>query len=259
MYFKQREVEIIMDNIGEVFIDKTKKIEINESDQARGFSPPLLQSPYPGKLEKVELISMESISFPAKDITKIINERKSVRNYLEKPINLEELSYLLWCTQGVKKIISNISTKRVVPSAGARHPLETYLIINQVEGLPVGLYRYLSLEHKLLKIKLDPNIMSVLVDACNNQEFIRKSAVVFLWSANIYRMKWRHGQRAYRYIFLDAGHVGQNLYLSADVIDCGVCAISVFSDDKLNQLIGVDGKNDFIIYMAAIGKKKLAK
>jgi SagB-type dehydrogenase family enzyme len=166
------------------------------------------------------------------------------------------LSYLLWCTQGVKKIISNTTTKRIVPSAGSRHPLETYLVINRVKGLPIGLYRYLSLEHKLLKIKTNSQIMKKIVEGCNDQQFIGKSALIFIWSANIYRMKWRHGERAYRYIFLDAGHVGQNLYLAADVIDCGVCAISVFLDDEVNHLVGIDGKNEFVIYMAAIGKSK---
>jgi SagB-type dehydrogenase family enzyme len=245
-----------MGDIGKKFINKTKKIEINESDQKKGFSPPPLQSPYSTQLEKIDLIKIGDIRIPEKDITQVINKRKSVRSYLEESLTLEELSYLLWCTQGVKKIISNTTTKRIVPSAGSRHPLETYLVINRVKGLPIGLYRYLSLEHKLLKIKTNSQIMKKIVEGCNDQQFIGKSALIFIWSANIYRMKWRHGERAYRYIFLDAGHVGQNLYLAADVIDCGVCAISVFLDDEVNHLVGIDGKNEFVIYMAAIGKSK---
>ncbi len=230
--------------------------EINESDQKKGFSPPPLQSPYSTQLEKIDLIEIGDIRIPEKDITQVINQRKSVRSYLEESLTLEELSYLLWCTQGVKKIISNTTTKRIVPSAGSRHPLETYLVINRVKGLPIGLYRYISLEHKLLKIKTDSQIMKKIVEACNDQQFIGKSALIFIWSANIYRMKWRHGERAYRYIFLDAGHVGQNLYLAATVINCGVCTISVFLDDELNHLVGIDGKNEFVIYMAAVGKSK---
>lgn len=244
-----------MDSIGERFINETKKIEINESDQAKGISPPSLQSPYDKGLKKIDLIAIENLKMAKKDITKLINQRKSNRVYSEDLLTIEELSYLLWCTQGVKKIISNISTKRTVPSAGSRHPLETYLAINKVENLQKGLYKYLCLEHKLIMIQEDLQIMEKIVQCCNNQKFISNSAVVFIWSVNIYRMKWRHGERAYRYVFLDAGHVGQNLYLSAAVVNCGACTVSVFLDDNLNKLLNIDGKNEFVIYMAAVGKK----
>lgn len=247
-----------MGSIGERFINETKKIEINQSDQSKKVSPPSLQSPYDRELQKIDLIKIENIKTTEKDITKVIKQRKSSRVYTEEFLTLEEISYSLWCTQGVKKVNCNISTKRTVPSAGSRHPLETYLAVNKVEGLPKGLYRYISLEHKLIKIQENPQIMQTIVEGCNNQKFIGKSAVVFIWSVDIYRMKWRHGERAYRYIFLDAGHVCQNLYLSASVIDCGVCAISVFLDDKLNKLLNVDGKKDFVIYAAAMGKNKLS-
>jgi SagB-type dehydrogenase family enzyme len=245
-------------SIGERFIDETKTIEISQSDQAMGVPPPALQSPYDRELQTIDLIGIENIRMAEKDITQVIKQRKSSRVYSKELLTLEEISYLLWCTQGVKKFNYTISTKRAVPSAGSRHPLETYLAINRVEGLPKGLYRYISLEHKLIKIQEDPQIMKKIVEGCNNQKFIGKSAVVFIWNADIYRMKWRHGERAYRYIFLDVGHVCQNLYLSAAVINCGVCAISVFLDDKLNNLLNLDGKKEFVIYAAAIGKNKLS-
>jgi SagB-type dehydrogenase family enzyme len=243
-------------SIGERFIDETKTIEINQSDQAMGVPPPALQSPYEEGLEEIKLTKIENLKMIEKDITHIINQRKSSRVYSENSLTLEELSYLLWCTQGVKKIISNISTKRTVPSAGSRHPLETYIAINKVGRLPVGLYRYIGLQHKLIKIQEDPKIMQKIVACCNSQKFIGKSALVFIWSTNIYRMKWRHGERSYRYVFLEAGHVCQNLYLSAAVVNCGVCAISVFIDDMLNKLLKIDGKKEFTIYAAAVGKNK---
>lgn len=237
-------------------MDETKKIEIQHSDQSKGIMPPPIQTPYATNLEKISLINIEEIKVPSKDFTQMVKDRRSIRSYLNKKVTLEELSYLLWCTQGVRKIIKDFSIKRTVPSAGSRHPLETYLVIHRVKDLRVGIYRYLSLEHALLKIQENPKIMGKIVKACNGQEFIRSSAVVFIWVADIYRMKWRHGERGYRYVFLDAGHVGQNLYLASNLVQCGACTIGVFLDDQINQILGIDGTNEFVVYMAAIGKSK---
>ena len=154
-----------------------------------------------------------------------------------------------------KEIIHNSVTLRTVPSAGARHALETFLLINRVGDLSVGIYRYLSLQHILGVVLKDYSIVDKIVEAGFAQDFIRHSAVTFIWVASIYRMKWRYGERAYRYIFLDAGHVAQNLYLAAEAIDCGVCVIAAFSDDDLNSILGLDGKEQFAIYMATVGKK----
>lgn len=240
---------------GEEFINKTKYQNMSLSDQMKGISPPALQLPFPDTGEVILLPEWNKITFFEKDILTLINLRESIRNYKEENINLSELSYLLWCTQGVKEVISNIATRRTVPSAGARHALETILLINKVEGLEAGLYRYLSMEHQLGVIKRDNLIVNDIVKASFGQDFIRNSAVTFIWIAVIYRMKWRYGERAYRYIFLDAGHVAQNLYLAARAIGCGVCAIAAFSDDELNSLLNIDGKEHFVIYMATVGKK----
>ncbi len=244
-----------MISAGEEFINKTKYQNMNLSDQMRGVLPPPLQMPFPDNGEVIALPEWDKITFSEKDIITLINLRQSVRNYQEKNISLPELSYLLWCTQGVKEVISNIATRRTVPSAGARHALETVLLVNKVEGLEAGIYRYLSMEHQLGVLKRDNFIVNDIVKASFGQDFIRHSAVTFIWIAVIYRMKWRYGERAYRYIFLDAGHVAQNLYLAAEAIDCGVCAIAAFSDDELNSLLNLDGKEQFVIYMATLGKK----
>jgi len=207
-------------------------------------------------MEIIALPDWTDVRLSEESITSVINLRKSIRSYQKIALSLSELSYLLWCTQGIKEIISDIATKRTVPSAGARHALETTLLINNVEGLKPGLYRYLSMEHQLGVIKKDNQIVDKIVKASFGQDFIKNSAVNFIWTAVIYRMKWRYGERAYRYIFLDAGHVAQNLYLSAESIKCGTCAIAAFSDDEMNRILDVDDKEQFVIYMATVGKKK---
>jgi SagB-type dehydrogenase family enzyme len=133
--------------------------------------------------------------------------------------------------------------------------LETYLLINNVEGLEPGLYRFLAIGHKLLELDIETDLAKPITEACLGQDFVKKSAVTFIWVAVAYRMKWRYGERGYRYLHLDAGHVCQNLYLSAEAIDCGVCAIGAFLDDNMNELLNIDGEEEFVIYIATLGKK----
>ena len=151
--------------------------------------------------------------------------------------------------------MGNAATLRNVPSAGARHALETYILVNNVEGLEEGIYLFLHIEHKIARIKTDSFVAENISAACLDQSFIKSSAVTFIWTAVIYRMKWRYGERGYRHITLDAVHVCQNLYLSAQSIDCGVCAIGAFFDDELNAVLGIDGEDEFVIYIATVGKK----
>jgi SagB-type dehydrogenase family enzyme len=178
-----------------------------------------------------------------------------VRRYADLALTRQELSYLLWCTQGVKQVRSDgYCTLRNVPSAGARHAFETYLLVNNVDGLEPGLYRFLAIEHKLSTVDLAPDLAERIVRACLGQRFVQTAAVTFVWVAVVYRMAWRYGQRSYRYLHLDAGHVCQNLYLAAQAVDCGVCAIAAFDDQDLSQVLGVDGEAQFPIYVAAVGK-----
>jgi SagB-type dehydrogenase family enzyme len=143
---------------------------------------------------------------------------------------------------------------RNVPSAGARHAFETYLLVNNVQGLDPGLYRYLALTHELLQIDTAPGMAERVVLACLGQDFVGTCAATFIWVAVPYRMTWRYSERGYRYLYIDAGHVGQNLYLSARSLDCGVCAIAAFSDDDMNRILGLDGEEQFVIYIATAGK-----
>jgi len=190
------------------------------------------------------------------DLTAAINRRRTCRRYASEALSLAELSYLLWCTQGVQVVTSRPVTLRPVPSAGARHAFETYLLINRVAGLKPGLCRFLPLEHELQEVSLTDGLAAQFAEAALNQNIIRTAAVTFIWVAVVYRMYWRYGERGYRYLHLDAGHVCQNLYLAAEAVDCGVCAVGAFDDEPLNQLMGLDGEEQFVIYMATVGKKE---
>jgi SagB-type dehydrogenase family enzyme len=185
-----------------------------------------------------------------------IEMRRSLRVYAEKPLSLEELSFLLWCTQGVKPESTEKSTLRTVPSAGARHALETVLLVNRVNGLEPGLYQYDAAEHGLVQWESQADITERITAACLNQPTVRNSAVTFIWIAERTRMAWRYGERGLRYLFLDAGHVCQNLHLAAESIKAGACAIGAFTDDEVNQLLELDGSNRFVVYLAGVGKRE---
>ena len=162
----------------------------------------------------------------------------------------------MWSTQGVKSIDKNrVWTKRVVPSGGARHPLETYLIINRVKGIEQGVCRYLPIEHKLLLVTKHYHQLSERIStACYGQTFVGDSAVVFVWTTIPYRSEWRYSAIAYKDILIEAGHVCQNLYLACEAIRAGTCAIAAYDQEVMDTLIGVDGENEFTIYMAPVGK-----
>ncbi|TLN03736.1 SagB/ThcOx family dehydrogenase, partial [bacterium] len=184
-----------------------------------------------------------------------IEERITVRHYSDEPLSLEELSYLLWVTQGVRQVTARPVTLRNVPSAGARHAFETYLLVNRVNGLVPGLYRFVAGEHALLLVDGSPDVNARLTTACFEQKQVGTSAVTFFWVAVLERMYWRYGERGYRYLLLDAGHVCQNLYLAAGALGSGACAIGHYDDDALNAELGLDGEQLFTVYAATLGKR----
>jgi len=241
--------------IGELFMRQTRYENMSKPAQEQGLPQPPLELPWDEKAELISLPSPTDFHLASFDLQKAIEQRKTLRAYSDQELSLDELSFLLWCTQGVKSATDRPSLLRTVPSAGARHPFETYLLINNIAGLEPGLYRFISTRQSIIVMDLRPDIGEKITHACLDQKQILKSAVTFLWNAVVERTSWRYDQRGYRYIHLDAGHVCQNLYLAAESIGCGVCAIAAFDDRLLNEAVNLDGTHQFIIYAASLGKK----
>jgi SagB-type dehydrogenase family enzyme len=237
-------------------MEMTRYKNLSHADQNRGFPAPSLEKPAPEDGKFFSLPQPSEVSMPPMELRSAIESRRSLRRYSEDYLTVEELAYLLWCTQGIAERHEPYATFRTVPSAGGRHAFETYLQINRVSGLEPGLYRYLPFSHRLMLIDPDPGMADCLADACLGQSMVRDSAVTFIWSCVIYRMAWRYSERAYRLVHLDAGHVCQNLYLAAEQIGCSVCAIGAFDDEIMAGLLGIDGTEEFVIYCAAAGKKQ---
>ncbi len=240
---------------GHTFWKMTKYEHVPKSPQDLGLPQPSLELPIDPAAELIPLPKPAEIAKNELDLWQAIQQRTTVRNYSDQALTLEELSLLLWYTQGVKRVSKRPVTLRTVPSAGARHAFETYLLVNKVEGLAAGLYRYVAIEHALVVLDLAPDVNARLTAACEDQSQVANSAVTFAWGAVIERMIWRYPERGYRYILLDAGHVCQNLYLAAEALGCGVCAIAAYDDDLTNQVFGLDGESQFIVYLASLGKR----
>lgn len=227
------------------------------SDQQKGLPPPPVQEPYPAGSTLIDLIPPEKLSVGDAPLKRIISQRRSQRRFTREPLSLEELSFLLWATQGVQEVVrGGVAVMRTVPSGGARHAFETYLFLHWVEGVPAGMYRYLSMEHQLCHLYSDPGLAEKINAGCYAQRFVGNSAAVFIWSVLPYRMEWRYGEISPKIIALDAGHLCQNLYLACEAIGAGTCAIGAYHQAKMDAILGVDGTDEFTIYLAPVGKLK---
>jgi len=232
-----------------------KTLDFSKTDQNRGIEPPPVEKPFSEEATRIDLVSpgdWENVG--SVDLESAIRNRASRRHYSGAPLTQEELSFLLWATQGMRQWLDGGTALRTVPSAGARHALETYLCVLDVTDLCVGFYRYLPLEHQLLFEFHEDKPAQKIIEATLGQTFVGTAAVVFVWTTIPYRAEWRYSLAAHKTIALDAGHVCQNLYLACEAIGAGTCAIAAYDQTAMDQLLRVDGKNEFVTYLAPVGK-----
>ncbi|HUT34064.1 MAG TPA: SagB/ThcOx family dehydrogenase [Planctomycetota bacterium] len=209
--------------------------------------------PEPGKAMAAE--GSESLPGPQSEggegLWGVIQARRSVRDFRRSPLTREQLSQLLWATQGITAS-QHGHAFRAAPSAGACYPVETYVVVNRVDGLEAGLCRY-DVEGACLERLRRGDLSNAIAAACLDQEMAAAAAVVFAWTAVPARSKPRYHERAYRYMYLDAGHIGENLHLAATALGLGCCAIGAFLDDEVNAVLGVDGVGETALYLSVVG------
>jgi SagB-type dehydrogenase family enzyme len=222
--------------------------------QSRGMNPPPVQKPMPPGSRIINLPNRETWSIPPCDLQTAIANRESHRRFKAESLSIAELAFLLWSTQGVREVVHEAAVLRTVPSAGCRHPFETYLAVLMVEGLERGIYRYLPLDHSLVCVRTIDNLPGHLTAATHGQSFTGQAAVTFIWTAIPERTEWRYAEASYKVIALDAGHVCQNLYLACEAIGAGTCAIAAYNQALSDELLGVDGHGEFTVYIAPVGK-----
>lgn len=241
--------------VGELFQEYTKYSHFTApSLMSRGAPVPEAEKPVLASEPVVELPDPpECLPERTRGFFDLLRGRRSRREYAADPLTQKELSALLWSVQGVVESGRGY-TLRTSPSAGARHPLETCVMVNRVAGLTPGLYRYSPSGNRLVRTSADGAVSGHLTAACLGQAMLRACAVSFLWTAVIERGRWKYQQRAYRYIYLDAGHACQNLYLACEALGLGCCAVAAFDDDAVNEILGIDGREEFAIYLATVGR-----
>jgi SagB-type dehydrogenase family enzyme len=239
------------DNYGENFQQKSKYIRGNLPQHYLDWSKkPNTHKTYPNAIKKISLPKPqfdESIKF-----WDVIKNRRSTRKFKKDNLPLEDLSLLLFGMSGLTRIFPEFAF-RTTPSAGGLFPIEIYPIVFNTEGINPGVYHYDIREHSLELLKLGDFSMETTA-GCLDQMMVANSNVTFILTAIIDRSKWKYLQRCYRYIYLDAGHIGQNMYLGAEALGLGACTIGAIYDDELNQLLGIDGINETSLYVGVVGK-----
>jgi SagB-type dehydrogenase family enzyme len=238
-----------MNSIGDNFQQETKYHKDKMSGKPLDWaSQPNIYKNYPD-CQTVQLTDISPL--PDTSLHEALENRKSIRKYQNKSMKKETLSYLLWASTGISRKEGSYEF-RTAPSAGALYPIETYLVINRVEEVNPGVYHY-NIQNHYLELLKEGDYAVETANAALGQKMCVEAPVVFIWTAIFQRMKWKYDQRAYRYIYLDAGHIAENLALSATSLDLGSCQIGALYDDEVNQIIDVDGTEESVIYMSVVG------
>jgi SagB-type dehydrogenase family enzyme len=231
-----------------------KMTDFSRTDQNRGVPAPPVEKPFDRRDRRIDLVAPDGFGdIGNTTLLDAVRNRKSRRRFSSDPLSVTELSFLLWATQGVRR--DGRPGFRTVPSAGARHALETYVYARLVTDLEEGIYRYLPVEHQLLFCFTEDDLPGKVAEGCLGQSFAGDAAAVFAWTTIPYRMEWRYGQAAHKVIAIDAGHVGQNLYLACEAVGAGMCAIAAYDQDRMDRLLRIDGRDEFTLYIAVVGKR----
>lgn len=206
-----------------------------------------------------QYVDAEKVTLPTdwdmdRELRQTLQHRRSYRQFGESPLSMKDIAMLLWASQGITGRAGNFFL-RAAPSAGALYPVETYLSVQNVETIDAGLFHFQPAEFTLDKLSGEFSGNKV-AEAALGQSFLAQAGVVFIWSAILRRNFSKYGHRGMRYIFMDAGHISQNLLLAAEGLGLGACPVAAFYDDELNALLGLDGTEESVIYMAAVGTKE---
>ena len=180
-------------------------------------------------------------------VEEALSRRRSIRDFADKPVSLEDVSQILWAAQG----ITSERGFRTAPSAGALYPLEVYLVASNVDGLEAGLYRYQPSPHALEMLK-SGDLKRDLANAALGQSAIVDGAINLVITAVYERTARKYGERAERYVHIEVGHVGQNVCMQVESLGLGTVTIGAFYDDKVKKALGID---EAPLYIMPIGKR----
>ena len=216
--------------------------------------------PLPNMKDKIvsgnesEVITLPEPGYDSEiSIEEALFERRSVREYKDEPLNLTEVSQLLWSAQG----ITDPRGYRTAPSAGALYPLELYVVAGNVIDLPDGIYKYNPHRHELMRV-VEGDKRNELCNAALGQSHVRDAAAVIVFSAVYERTTVKYGERGIRYVHIEVGHAAQNIYLQAVSLDLGTCVVGAFKDEEVRKVINIPEEED-PLYICLLGRNKRKK
>jgi len=182
-------------------------------------------------------------------VERALRERRSIRDYKDEPLTLAELSQLLWAAQG----ITDSRGYRTAPSAGALYPLELYVVVGNVTGLPAGVYKYRPRGHEVRRIA-EGDKRSELSNAALGQASIRKGAAVLVFCAVYERTTAKYGERGVRYVHIEVGHAAQNVLLQAGALNLGAVVMGAFRDEDVKRVVRME-EDEQPLYVMPVGRK----
>jgi len=182
-------------------------------------------------------------------IEETLLERRSVRDYTDEPLTLEEVSQLLWAAQGT----TGPRGFRTAPSAGALYPLEVYLVVGNVENLAPGVYKYVPEKHELVRVR-DGDVREELASGALGQTWVKEGAVDIVIAAVYERTTGKYGDRGVRYVHMEVGHAAQNICLQAAALNLGMVTVGAFYDNRIKDILGME-VNEVPFYVIPVGKK----
>ncbi|HON81481.1 MAG TPA: SagB/ThcOx family dehydrogenase [Methanoregulaceae archaeon] len=235
-------------------MEKTRYPDYSTVDMILRVPEPSPELPVPKGTKIIKLPSPKRIRIPEMPVRKALENWEPVGFFSRSSLTMKELSYLLWCMQGERKLDGSLTRIRNVPSSGERHPIDTYFVAGEIEDLPTGIYHYLPGTHRIAAIREDSDIPFSMGTASMNFKVITRASVTFLWIASPHRSVWALGNRGYRSIFIETGHICQALIMASACIGCRVHPIDLFHDQMMVQLMGLDPESQWPLYVAAVGR-----
>ena len=243
-----------MKNAGKEFIEGTRYPDYSTVDLVLRVPEPPYEVPARSDQNVVKLPSPKKFKVPDVPVRKAIESYEPVGFFSRSSMTFRDLSYLLWCMQGLRKVVGETAQVRNVPSSGSRYPLDIYFVASDVVGLDTGLYRYLPLSHSIAAERIDSDIILEMSNASMNFRIITRAAVTFFWVAIPYRSVWALGNRGYRSCFIEAGHSCQNLIIAAANLGYEVFPSDIFHDELIMKLIGLEDEAAWPVYLASVGE-----
>ena len=226
-----------------------------QSDQSKEVpAPPFHHLP----AGEVFVLPAYTDELPTASYMDLLDGRRSLRAYnADRPMTQAELSFMLWSAQGIQFTRAH-SSLRPVPSGGARHPFETYIHVQNVKGLPAGLYHYApqdTIGEKTCTIRKVGEALSSaeITDLVVGQSWAAKAPVLLFFTCVPYRAEWRYVNMAHRVVLIDLGHVGQNVMLSAHALGLGSCCMAAYDQALCDNALRINGLDEYTVYVVAVG------